>query len=123
MQFFEKMKDKVVPAAQKLKEGVGEKIQETRLKSQLKALLKEKQDKLLALGVKAYTLHRGEGIGIDDLAVELAELDELETRLEVKRAELESHGLHSPEDEPPENPPAPEPEREQQRVPPQPDYQ
>ena len=101
MQFFDKMKEKVAPAlsdaGQKLKVGVdqvvagaGEKLQETRLKSQLRSLQKERAEKLQALGLRAHELHKGEGIGVDDLTAELAEVDEVDVRIAAKLAEIEA---------------------------------
>lgn len=99
--FFDKMKDKVGPAlsdaTQKLKQGVhqvadaaGDKLTETRLRAQLKALHKERDEKFQALGLKAYSLQHGEGIGIDDLAPEMADLDELHQRIRGKQSELDA---------------------------------
>ncbi len=98
MQFFDKMKEKVAPAlndaSKKLKESVdqvGEKIQETKLKSQLSTLLKERGERLQDLGAKVHTLHHGEGIGIDDLTQELAAVDEVDVRIAAKQAEIDAH--------------------------------
>ena len=95
MDFLGKMKGKVSDASQKLREGVdyvvaeaSEKLQENHLRAQLKGLQIEKQEKLLALGVRVFELHRGEGIGVDDLTSELDDLDQLELRLAAKHKEL-----------------------------------
>jgi len=102
MNFFDKMKKQMGPAltdaSQKLKEGAGhvahaaqEKLQENKLKGQLKALVSEKAEKLHALGAKVFELHRGEGIGVDDLTQELGQLDALEALIVAKQSEIEAH--------------------------------
>ena len=101
MQFFGKMKDKMAPAlsdaSQKLKEsvdqvvaGAGEKIHESKLKNQLKALQKERADRIQALGDKAYALHKGDGIGPEDLAAELTAVDDVESRITAKQDEIDA---------------------------------
>jgi len=111
MNFFDKMKKQMGPAfndaSQKLKEGAGqmahaaqEKLQENKLKSQLKTLLSEKAEKLHALGAKVFDLHRGDGIGINDLTVELSHLDALEALIAAKQVEIEAHNAVSPTSEP-----------------------
>ncbi len=96
MDFLGKMKGKVVDASLKMREGVehvvaeaSDKLHESRLRSQLKALLGGKQDRLSALGAKVFELHRGEGIGVDDLTAELADLDQLELQVVAKQEELD----------------------------------
>ena len=107
MNFFDKMKKQMGPAfsdaSQKLKEGAGhvahaaqEKLQENKLKNQLKTLLSEKAEKLHALGAKVFELHRGDGIGIDDLTQELGQLDALEALIAAKQAEIDAHHATSP---------------------------
>ncbi len=96
MDFLDKVKGKVAGASQKLREGVdhvvaeaSEKLQENRLRGQLKSLQGDKQEKLLALGTKVFELHQGEGIGVDDLNSELSGLDQLELEIAAKQRELE----------------------------------
>lgn len=96
MDFLGKVKGKVADASQKLREGMdhvvseaSDKLQETRLRAQLKALQADKQEKLSALGARVFELHRGDGIGVDDLSVELAGLDHLEGEINAKQQELE----------------------------------
>ena len=102
MNFFDKMKKQMGPAlsdaSQKLKEGAGqvahaaqEKLYENKLKSQLKTLLSEKTEKLHALGAKVFELHRGDGIGPEDLTQELSQLDALEALIAAKQAEIDAH--------------------------------
>jgi len=66
-----------------------DKLQENRLRGQLKSLQSDKQEKLLALGAKVFELHQGEGIGLDDLSAELAGLDQLELEIAARQLELE----------------------------------
>jgi hypothetical protein len=96
MDFLDKMKGKVVGASQKLREGVdhvvaeaSDKLQENRLRAQLKALQGDKLEKLQALGSKVFELHRGDGIGLEDLQADLAGLDQLELEITAKQQELE----------------------------------
>lgn len=96
MDFLDKVKGKVVGASQKLRDGVdhvvaeaSDKLQENRLRAQLKTLQGNKQEKLLALGSKVFELHRGDGIGVEDLHAELTGLDQLEQEIAAKRQELE----------------------------------
>ncbi len=96
MDFLDKVKGKVAGVSQKLREGVdhvvaeaSEKLQENRLRGQLKSLQGDKQEKLLALGAKVFELHQGEGIGVDDLNSELSSLDQLELEITAKQRELE----------------------------------
>lgn len=104
MDFFEKMKGTVAGASQKLRAGVdhvvaeaGDKLQESRLRAKLKAIELEKQQKLLALGSKVYDLHRGEGIGLEDLSAELAELEQLDLQVAAGKLELDRFLTHAPE--------------------------
>ena len=107
MNFFDKMKKQMGPAfndaSQKLKEGAGqvahaaqEKLHDNKLKGQLKTLLSEKAEKLHALGAKVFELHRGDGIGVDDLTQELRQLDALEALIAAKQAEIVAHHATSP---------------------------
>lgn len=96
MDFLGKLKGKVSDASQKLREGVdhvvseaGEKLLETRIRAALRALQTERQARLLELGSRVFELHRGDGIGPDDLSAELAALDQLELDIASKQLELD----------------------------------
>lgn len=101
MQFFGKMRDKVAPAlsdaSQRLKEGVdqvvagaGEKMQESKLKSQFKALSKEKNELITALGVKVYELYKSEQLETLSCVSEFTKLDEIEAQLAKKQDEMDA---------------------------------
>ena len=107
MSFFDKMKEKMAPAlsdaTQKLKQGVehmGDKLTETRLRGELKTLMKERDEKLQVLGLKVYVLHQGEGIGLDDLNAEIQAVDEVQKRIDHKQTEIDQFLKEEPKEHP-----------------------
>ena len=101
MQFFGKMKDKMGPAlsdaSQRLKEsvdqvvaGAGEKMQESKLKAQLKALSKERNDRIMALGLKIYELYKTKSVASLESLEEFAAIDDIEGQLALKQDEIDA---------------------------------
>jgi hypothetical protein len=85
------MKKNLSEAVDQVAATATEKLHEGKLRIQLQALLSEKDEKLLALGAKVFDLHRADGIGIDDLSAELADLETLQAQIVAKQAEIDAH--------------------------------